>query len=695
MFQRPYVWSAERQWKPLFEDLILVTERFLAESELGVVNNQQPEERTPRHFLGAVVVDQPGSQVGSVDRRLVIDGQQRLTTLQILLTVVRQHAELFGEGRSAAQLRRLVENGEEVVDPARPEERWKVWPTNADRDDFVQAMLGEDGSGGSRFAVARRFFSESMSDWLNSVDESARPDHIRAAAAVLQSHFEVVAVELERDDNAQVIFETLNDRGAPLLAADLVKNHIFQNLSEPTQADRLYEEFWRPFDKDRWRQEVRQGRLRRPRIDVFLQHWLSLQMLNDVLATELFNTFKQLHGSGERSVERLLRELSVDSELFEALDTVMTDQPHSTEGTFVYRWRTLELTAFTPLLLFLFRSGVDEADRRRGLVALESWMVRRALCRSTSKDINRFALDLLAHLSKSSAPPGEQLERELAEAVADTRRWPSDNEVRASLLDQPIYGRVVQRRLAMVFEAIEDQMRSERHVEQPAPRRMGLEIEHVMPKEWRTYWRPQGMGELDAQRRDLVVQQIGNLTLVTSKVNKLLTNHPWLEQEAAALGVAVPRRSHIRGKQNVLGEHSVLLLNQDLCGSSVTEWSEKRISERSRAMTERILVIWRRPQVEDGWVDLEPSWDAAASAMHTGPLRRSVARQLSNVPEGTVVEFRRSRGTVHNGTLVVDDVAYKSPSAAGSSVTHGSHVNGWIVWKTAAGKTLAELHDGP
>ena len=699
MYQRPYVWSLERQWRPLLEDIIHVAERFLSEEGRSVESNQTPEERTPRHFLGAVVVDQIGSGVGSVDLRLVIDGQQRMTTLQLLLSAIRSVANELGETRSAAQLARLIGNGDEVVDPAHPEERWKVWPTNADRTSFVEAMEGREIGGESRFSQAIEYFQVTIAGWLGDGGPGDHATRLRVLASIVQSHFEVVAVELEPGDNAQVIFETLNDRGEPLLAADLVKNYIFQNLAPDVDCDLLYDRHWRRFDQREWRTETRQGRLRRPRIDVFLQHWLTLQVLDDVVSSELFNAFKLLHLTGSRTAEQLLSDLSADSRTFEALDEVMVQQPESVEGTFVYRWRVLELSAFTPLVMLLFRDEVEQEDRRTGLLALESWMVRRTLCRSTTKDINRFAIDLVTHLSRSDSPPGEQLRRELDEAVAESRRWPSDNEVRASLAGQRAYGRIAQNRLAMVLEAVESELRSRRHVEQPTPRGSGLEIEHIMPQEWSTYWRMPGMTEAGAFRRDDAVQELGNLTLVTGKLNKLLRNHPWLEEDAESRDVAVPRKGGTRGKQNALKEHSLLLLNRDLGEPDLVEWTESRIAERTARLTETILSIWPRP-VED---DLASApWDPPRpeAAFVSAPARRSELpnksggrRDLSRISDGTEVWFRRRAAVVAGGALLLDGEEYRTPSAAGAAVTHGIQVNGWLVWRTSDGKSLADLYE--
>lgn len=692
MYQRPYVWTADRQWQPLIEDLCHVADRLLRESVVGVAGNQTPEERTPPHFLGAVVVDQERHFVGSVDRRLIIDGQQRLTTLQLILAVVRDIASELGDTRSAAQLRKLVQNGEEVVEPGRPEEQWKVWPTNADRQAFLAVMTGAVDQPPSRFAEARKFFHEAVQDWVLDGEEGAEA-RVRALSSALQNHIEVVAIELERDDNAQVIFETLNDRGEPLLAGDLVKNYVFQNLSPGVDSDVIYESLWRPFDQPRWRTGVRQGRLKRPRLDVFLQHWLTLRMLEEVNATELFAAFKVLHSRASGPVESLLGHLAADSASFDALDVAARDEPHSIEGTFVYRWRNLEQTTFTPVVLMLFSPDVPDSDRQRGLLALESWMVRRALCRSTAKDVNRLVLDLVTRLSKADGLPGEALELELAEPVTDTRRWPSDMELGNVLVDQPIYGRVVQRRLAMVLEAIEDDIRTERSAEQRGPRQAGLEIEHVMPQEWRTYWRTPGMDELAAQRRDQIVQKLGNLTLVTGTVNKLLRNHPWTEDQAVAVDAPVPKPNSPRGKRNVLAQHSTLLLNADLCTRHPDAWTETTIEDRGRWLAGRIMEIWPRPQVADDFPVPHFNAEERAALLEIPRARSSIGRSLTNIPDGTTVRFRGTSAVVRDGRMHIGDRTFATPSAAAVEVAHGIQHNGWRVWKLVNGVSLADFHD--
>src|SRR5690606_29890082 len=124
LFQRPYVWNEENQWEPLWEDLTRVAGRVLAE----------PNESHQPHFLGAVVLQQVAGQTGHMQQRTIIDGQQRLTTLQLLLDAL--HAELLAveATQPAMRIESLVSNAPAFR--AKPEDQFKVWPTNRDRPAF-------------------------------------------------------------------------------------------------------------------------------------------------------------------------------------------------------------------------------------------------------------------------------------------------------------------------------------------------------------------------------------------------------------------------------------------------------------------------------------------------------------------------------------------------------------------------------
>ena len=203
-------------------------------------------------------------------------------------------------------------------------------------------------------------------------DARSRPDPAVAARVerlriTLCDLLKVVSITLEADDNAQVIFETLNARGTPLLALDLVKNAAFhQAARQGRDTDTLYEQVWRPqLDDGYWRQERRQGRLNRPIAELFLMHWLTMSLERLIPATELFATFRQSILAPDTDAEALIRGLCADAEVMRSFDT---PPPSTPEAEFFTRLSALDAGTVLPIVLLLFRSPeVTEEQRRRGL----------------------------------------------------------------------------------------------------------------------------------------------------------------------------------------------------------------------------------------------------------------------------------------------------------------------------------------
>ncbi|OAP20444.1 hypothetical protein A4R44_08868 [Amycolatopsis sp. M39] len=374
-------------------------------------------------------------------------------------------------------------------------------------------------------------------------------------------------IDLEPGDNAQAIFEALNDRGSPLLAADLVKNAVFQ-AAERQHVDtaQLDREYWDALSGEYWREGLRQGRLNRPRIDVFLNYWLTMRRAHLVPS------------------DRILAELTSDATCYRQL----ADQPpHSVPGTFHYRViEVMDIAATMPLLLWLQRPGsaVPPTARDDALRAIESWLVRRMLCRVTLADTTGVVVELIRHLKKQAADDaGSATEQFLAEQTGDSRHWPVDDEVIDSLQRIRFYAVMIpRRRRRMVLEALEDSYRSPK-TEESHCLRSSLTVEHLMPVNWQRNW---GDGrEKDSPFREEPnrrVQTLGNLTLLTSRLNPALSNNPWLGDGTTP------------GKRDGIGEHSVLMLNKHMHDEQLS-WTDDDIDMRSRALAERVVRIWTRP----------------------------------------------------------------------------------------------------
>lgn len=227
------------------------------------------------------------------------------------------------------------------------------------------------------------------------------PERHEAVRVVLTGLLQVVSINLEPGDNPQVIFETLNARGTPLLAMDLVKNAVFYRAQRAgADVDHLNASVWEPeLGQEYWRQSIRQGRLNRPRAELFLMHWLAMKLGRMVPATELFSQFRShiLDAPVAPEMSALIRELCSDAAVMRGFDD---QRVGSVEERFFRHLDALDTTTVLPVALLLYRTMELTAEQRRlGLRALESWLVRRMLCGYTAANYNRLIADVLKQIA--------------------------------------------------------------------------------------------------------------------------------------------------------------------------------------------------------------------------------------------------------------------------------------------------------
>jgi hypothetical protein len=344
---------------------------------------------------------------------------------------------------------------------------------------------------------------------------------------------------------------------------------------------------------DYWRQLMAQGRLYRPRIDVFLNYWLTMKLIREVPSDRVFSDFREYVVAYQPDLADLLAEIARDADVYARMEKFPAS---SVEGRFHYRViRALDTAAVGPFLLWVLRHNENElpaAQRHKALNAMESWLVRRALCRATAKDVNRTVLDLLRELDETGpADAGDTVETFLDGQRATSRYWPRDNELHDVLSIEPIYKNLTRPRLRMLLEAVEDSLRGTFGEGQPCPR--NLTVEHVMPQGWRDHWAADVENEVAAFQRDRLVQTLGNLTLVSGKLNPAMSNRPWTDGEAVARGVGSD------GKRSYLLEHSELKLNANLVARHEAAWTERTIRDRTSALIGQLIKIWPRPRGEE------------------------------------------------------------------------------------------------
>ena len=330
-------------------------------------------------------------------------------------------------------------------------------------------------------------------------------------------------------------------------------------------SDALYKQYWQGFDQTWWRNEVRQGRLVRPRIDVYLNYWLTMRTAEEIQSTRFFSRFRKYAEESDGPITKVVADIKQIGEAFRELNSIDDWSP---EGRFLYRWRVMDAGVSTPVIMWLFsnRENLGQQKLSRALEAMESYLIRRMICRMTTKDYNKLFLELMGKLNAGGAETADEIIVPFFSGqTADSRLWPTDAQIRETFLSLPLYQLLTRGRLRIVLEGLEDALRSPKAEEEHVCRGV-LTIEHVMPQGWRDHW-PLGasdqQNELEAaEQRDRLLHTIGNLTLVTDRLNPALSNSPW----------AV--------KQEELAKHSVLHLNKKLLSSPPDAWDESSIRER-------------------------------------------------------------------------------------------------------------------
>jgi uncharacterized protein with ParB-like and HNH nuclease domain len=437
LFQRQYVWNEEQQWEPLWEDI-----------ERKFTDYIEGRKDSPVHFLGAIVLDQKQTPTTHVEKRQIIDGQQRLTTLQIFLSAFRdfcreQECEELAEECEGFTLNRGMMASPEV-------DRFKVWPTNLDRAQFTDVIdSGSHKELERRHPLVRRkyarkpeprprmveaylFFRQRIENFflgsngeLLLASEAALSERLEECFHALKNALQVATIDLETGDDAQVIFETLNARGEPLLPADLLRNYIFLRAArndEPVEA--LYEKHWKQFDDAFWRKEVKQGRLLRPRSDLFIQHFLASRQTYDIPIKHLFVEYKHWIERAQpfKTVAEELATLARQGGDFRKIIQPNKDDPIYALAAFL---DAFDVRTSYPLLLALFDADIDEEQWRKISVTLESYLLRRAVCGLTTKNYNRIFLSLTRSLRREGVTP-ENLESHLTAQSGESVEWPTD-----------------------------------------------------------------------------------------------------------------------------------------------------------------------------------------------------------------------------------------------------------------------------
>lgn len=666
VFQRPYVWEEQEQWAPFWQDVREIAEAQLAAPGANVT-----------HFLGAVVVQADAGHLGALPTSNVIDGQQRLTTLQLLMDAVEAVLDDLGFDSLAGQIDALTHNQAAFV-AASGGSRLKLRHLNRDRTTFENVMEADLSfvslaSTEPRMARAHRFFGTVVASWLGDGSDVATPRRAQALVTALTRGLQLVVIDLGATENSQAIFETLNARGTPLSATDLIKNLVFQRLAAEGGGLEVHAQAW-PFETAFWEKEVSAGRYTLARSSLFLNQWVISRTGEEVGTPNTFARFKRLADAPDAPpMSDLMMLIATEAKQYERWTQRAEDNDAqlSTLETVFYRLSAHGVEVLKPLLLWLYAEDhhVPSAAADRIALAADSWLSRRLLLRLPTGDLSRVVADVIrVHRDVAADELEARVLSYLAGLNVASTYWPGDAEIRDSLASQPTYRRYPRARLRMFLESIEDLWRAE--TQQHAVTRRKLPIEHVLPQAWNDNWPVEGVAA--EQERDGHVHRLGNLTLLTKALNSKVSNGPWATKRAA------------------FAAHNTVLLTGRLLSSTGDEpWNEAAIDLRTAELTEALLRIWTVPGGHLGEV-----MDPKDKPQDDVQLRDLLAEDL--LSSGSALYARQGPWGEQtalirdDGTLELDGQVFDTPSGAGRHLRGGA-TNGWSFWRLADGRSLSDL----
>jgi alkylated DNA nucleotide flippase Atl1 len=548
LYQRTYSWQ-EAELHQLWDDV------------LDQADGLTTLEPGPTHFLGSVVLaPSPALGPAGVMKWIVVDGQQRLTTLMLAMCALRDHLAA-GNPRERNRIDELY-----LTNKWRSRlDFYRLLPTQSDRDAFFACINRMPGAGGGdNIGAAYRFFRRE----LVAADDEEDPHDLERIETVLRERLTLVAITTHPDDNVHRIFESLNNTGLKLSQGDLLRNYVFMLL--PTRAEHVYATYWRPMQERLgehlellfYLDLILRGAERAKRVDVYRGQ---VQRLEPV-------------AKDEAALEHEVAELARRARHLELIVHPTGEQHPGIRAALQWLNAWGAQTTY-PLVMHLLdlrdHERASDEQLARTLIYVESFLVRRMLCAVPTNNLNRIFNGLVQQL-----PEGLPIDDAVRHALSGPRRfWPSDATLQEAIRTKPFYwqGRPEQR--VVVLRRLEESYPSKERVDFAASR---LSIEHILPqtptKEWLDVLTAEAGDELSPEElHQQLVHTLGNLTLTGYNVE--LSNHPFeRKQELFA-------KSHLE-------------LNRII--AETPRWGRTEILHRADDLARRAIDIWPGPLTGGG-----------------------------------------------------------------------------------------------
>ena len=519
LFQRAYSWD-NNEWEVLWNDLI----------ELCDVDNPRT------HFIGSVVTMPTSSVPEGVAKYLLIDGQQRLTTIFILLALLRDKAKKGNQEELSEEINDtlLVNRYKKSLD------YYKLQPTQVDRESFHDLIHADiKPAQNNKIINAYQFFERKLR--RSGLDG-------QVLKKVISNNVSVVSIVLDQDDDPYLVFESLNAKGRPLTQADLIRNYFFMKIHTNEQ-EAIYSQYWEPM-------QTALG----DSLTECIRHYL-MKDGTMVKQSDVYYFLKQRIIEGEPL--KHLKELATFASYYQRLLHPDKEENKAIQKE-LRRLNQLEVTTSYPFLLNCYhdyqQGKISSDDMVAILKVIENFIIRRFVCNMQANTLNKVFPALYSQIK------GKNLTNlvEGLKAVLQTKGYPKNTEFISRLKDSKLYGngdRAIKTRL--ILEAIEASYQHKEQIDFD-----GLTVEHIMPQSPTEEWKNE-LGEEWETTYELLLHTLGNLTL--TKYNAELSNHSFEDKKRQLAS------SHL--------EINRYIIKQPL-------WTKESIEKRSMHLADTALLIW-------------------------------------------------------------------------------------------------------
>lgn len=546
IFQRNYSWQ-KSQYEQLWFD-ILRASKF---------------KEKQNHFIGSIVYIDMGTPAGRPQQLLLIDGQQRLTTISILLCAIKDYVQKFNLETKLINLAKIknqfLYNSDEI-----DEDKYKLLLNVQDKETYIKLIdntIFTVNKPATNIIKCYEFFYEHIEDFIK---QDGQIDEIYAGIFKLS----LVSISLDKDsDNPQMIFESMNSTGKDLSQTDLLRNYLLMDLT-PEKQTRLYKTYWKPmeelFGEDIYKNDLN-------KFDYFIRDFLTLKSDTGYICkiNNVYENFKRYYLDNNCEKFAVLKDLFTYAKYYACID--LLQEKDDELKLYWQEFKKLDSHVVYPFLLKLYddysRQILIKEDFKKILQVVISYLWRRAICEIPTNSLSKTFATLYQAVDK------EDYVNSIIKAFVFKsiyKRFPSDYEVREKLQTKDIYHFRLRKYL---LEALENYY----HKEPIDLNTANYTIEHIMPQniEHNLSWQ-QMLGEDWQEVHSLYLHSLGNLTI--TGYNAEMSNKSFGEK--------------VNGESGF--KHSHLKLNESIAQCDV--WNKKSIQRRTNILTDIILKIWKYPE---------------------------------------------------------------------------------------------------